>query len=202
MGRGNPQQYAARHEGAALVVGYAPSVYQDVEAARRLRPDAAMLGVKFSCVLFPEIEHVWTQHLEQAKDIRAKAGRPVFIHGRPKQYQRNRLRWVSGRDSDLDYAWPELCWVYGGSGFGAALWARHGMGFDEVILCGVPMEHGGYAPEVAAFKRPQADRGRSFADIVQIDRWRAAIGEFTAQGKTAGIRSMSGWTRDALGAPC
>jgi hypothetical protein len=185
------------------VVGYAPSVYQDVEAARRLRPDAVMLGVKYSCALFPEIEHVWTQHLEQAKDIRAKAGRPVLIHGRPARFQTRRIRWVTaGRDSDLDFTWPELRWVYGGSGFGAALWARHGMGFDEVILCGVPMEHGGYAPEIAAFKRPHADRGRSFADVSQLERWRAAIGEFAAQGKTEGIRSMSGWTRDALGAPC
>lgn len=201
--RGNPQRYAVKHGGAALVVGYAPSVFQDVEAARRLRPDAVMLGVKYSCVLYPEIGHIWTQHLEQAPDIRRKAGRDVIIHGRPKSLQTRRIRWVSaGKDSDLDFAWPELHWIYGSSGFGAALWARHGMGFDEVILCGVPMERGGYAPEIAAFKKPQADRGRSFAEAAVLERWKGVIQGFVADGRAAGIRSMSGWTREALGAPC
>jgi hypothetical protein len=161
-----------------------------------------MLGVKYSCVLFSEIGHVWTQHLEQANDIRAKAGRRVFIHGRPNRMQTRRIRWLApGKNSDLDYLWPDLGWVYGSSGFCAALWARHGMGYDEVILCGVPLDPGGYAPAVTAFKKPQGERGTSFADHETINRWRGVIAEFTAQGKTAGIRSMSGWTRDALGAP-
>jgi hypothetical protein len=185
------------------VVGYAPSVYQDVEAARRLRPNAMMLGVKYSCVLFPEIEHVWTQHLEQAKDIRAKAGRGIAIHGRPKMHQSRRIRWITaGKDSDLDFAWPDLHWIYGSSGFGAALWARHGMGFDDVILCGVPMERGGYVADIAAFKKPQADRGRSFAQPDVLQRWKGVIQGFAADGRAAGITSMSGWTREVLGAPC
>lgn len=75
------------------------------------------------------------------------------------------------------------------------------MGFDEVILCGVPLDPGGYAPEIAAFKKPAGDRGQSFTDLPVLERWRGVIAEFAATGKTAGIRSMSGWTRDALGAP-
>lgn len=184
------------------MVGYAPTVFQDVEAARRLRPDAVMLGVKYSCVLYREIDHVWTQHLEQAPDIRQKAGRPVIIHGRPRVFQTRRAIWFSaGKDSDLNYTWPDLRWIYGSSGFGAALWAKHGMGFDEVILCGVPMERGGYAPEISAFKKPQADRGRSFAEDAVLDRWKGVIYGFIADGRAAGIRSMSGWTREVLGAP-
>lgn len=202
MGRGNPQRYAAKHDGAALVIGYAPSVHVDVEAARRLRPDAAMLGVKYACVLYQEIAHVWTQHLEQAPDIRAKAGRPVLIHGRSRQLQRRRLTWIPGRDSDLDYVWPDLGWLCAGSGFSAALWARYGMGFEEVIMCGIPMSDEGYAPAMAGVKRARGDGGRSFAEPSALARWRGEIAAMAAKGITAGITSLSGWTRDTLGAPC
>lgn len=161
-----------------------------------------MLGVKYSCAMFAEVDHVWTQHLEQARDIRAKAGRPVKIHGRPSRFQARRLVCITpGTEKDLDFVWPSLRWVYGSSGFGAALWARHGMGFDEVILCGVPMVPGGYAAEVGAFKRPNGDAGKSFADLPVLERWRGVITEFITQGKCGGITSMSGWTREVLGAP-
>lgn len=195
--------YKERHGGAALVIGYAPSVRAEVEQARRLRPDAVLLGVKYSCVLYQEIEHVWTQHIEQAPSIRAKAQRRVFLHGRPSRFQTRRIAWfTAGRTSDLDYAWPSLSWVYGGSGFTAALWARHGMGFPEVILCGVPMEPGGYCAEIAAFKPARGEKGKSFVDNQALERWRGVILGFRVEGKTDGITSMGGWTRETLGAPC
>jgi hypothetical protein len=195
--------YKERHEGAALVVGYAPSVRLDVTAAQLLRPGAVLLGVKYAAVLYQEIEHVWTQHTEQAPDIRVRAGRKISIHGRPSRLQHRRSTWViPGKTSDLDYAWPSLSWVYGGSGFCAGLWARHGMGFSEVILCGIPMDTGGYAPEIAQFKVPRGDGGKSFVDAPALARWRNLVSEFLKDGRAAGITSMSGWTRSALGAPC
>lgn len=199
--RGNPRRYSVKHGGAALVVGYAPPVYEDVVAALRLRPNAVLLGVKYSCALFKEIEHVWTQHLEQAKDIRKKALGPVYIHGRPREFQRNVIRATPGENWMLDFVWPDLRWIYGSSGFGAALWARWGLGFDEVILCGVPMEFGGYALQMNGIKKPQAAFGRSFAERDVLDRWKGVIQGFIADGRAAGITSMSGWTREVLGAP-
>lgn len=185
------------------MVGYAPSVFSDVEAARRLRPDAVLLGVKYSCVLFPEIAHVWTQHLEQAADIKARAGRLIYVHSRPKQIQRKTSTYIFGKtESFVDYIWPELSWVGASSGIAAAQWARHGMGFDEVILCGVTLEHGGYASGVAQFKALRGEKGASFVDNVALMNWREQVAGFLKRGQMAGIVSMSGWTRDALGAPC
>jgi hypothetical protein len=195
--------YPHRHSGAALVIGYAPSVRADVEAARRLRPDAMLLGVKYSCVLYPEIEHVWTQHIEQARHIREKAGRRVFIHSRKRVNQTRRVHWfTAGQEEDIDYLWPDLHWVSWSSGFAAALWARHGMGFDETILCGIPLEPGGYTPEILTLKKMRGDGGASFVDTPALMRWRDGVRQFIREGKTGGIFSMSGWTRDALGAPC
>ena len=188
--------YGGRHEGAALVIGYAPSVHAEVAAARALRPGAVLLGVKYAAVLYQEIEHVWTQHLEQAADIRARANRAIFIHARRCGDQRRRIR--RGRDADVDYVWPGLRWAAGGSGFAAALWARHGMGFEEVILCGCPLVPGGYADEIRSFKTMY---GPSFVAPHALHRWRAVIMGFINDGRAAGITSMSGWTRSALGAP-
>lgn len=180
-------------------MGYAPSVHADVDAARRLRPAAPLLGVKYAVLLYQEIEHVWTQHIEQAPDIRARAARQIFIHSRRHRDQRRRV--ALGREAAVDFVWPQLAWIYGGSGFTAALWARHGMGFDEVILCGVPLEAGGYTPEILPIKPLRGDGGRSFVDPPALTRWQRVIEGYVKDGRAAGITSMSGWTRSILGAP-
>jgi len=178
-------------------------VRADVEAALALRPDATLLGVKYGAVLYPEIEHVWTQHLEQAPLIRERVGRPVFIHARRKVNQHLRGLWfTAGKESDLDYVWPSLHWVSWSSGFAALLWARHGMGFDEVIGCGITLDPGGYCPEVAAFKKERGDRGKSFVDTHALESWRRGVINFRREGKTQGIFAMSGWMGRAMGAPC
>lgn len=198
-----PERYSSKHSGACLVVGYAPDVHWDVAAARALRPEAPLLGVKYAACLYEEIEHVWTQHLEQAADIKARAGRAIFVHARERVQQKKwGSMYVHGKtDVGIDYIWSDLAWVSASSGIGAAMWARHGMGFDEVILCGVPLESGGYAPGVAAFKKIKGDAGKSFVDAGALKHWHSVVREYIRCGKTAGIRSMSGWTREALGAP-
>jgi hypothetical protein len=162
-----------------------------------------MLGVKYAASLYREIEHVWTQHLEQATDIKARAGRPIFIHSRPSRMHR-KLRFVDGNrgEVDIDYVWPELAWVSGSSGFSAALWARHGMGFDEVILCGIPLDSGGYTAEIGDWKLLQGDKKTSFVNATVLDSYRSTVAVCRNAGKTEGIVSMSGWTRQELGAPC
>jgi hypothetical protein len=198
-----PENYSIKHSGACLVVGYAPDVHSDVAAARALRPMAPLLGVKYAACLFPEIEHVWTQHLEQAADIRERAGRRIYVHGRPKAVQRKAAFHVFGKtDADLDFTWPSLAWVGASSGVAAAMWAKYGMGFDEVILCGVTLDPGGYAPGVRAFKKLRGNAGQSYVDTHSLYHWRDTVREFVRSGKAAGVRSMSGWTRETLGAPC
>jgi hypothetical protein len=194
-------QYPHRHHGAALVIGYAPSVHADVKEARRLRPEATLLGVKFACVLYAEIEHVWTQHVEEAHAIRKAAGRRIYIHAR--NLQRKFTRNITQNDvAEIDYLWPDLHWAAWSSGFAALLWARHGMGFDEVIGCGITLDPGGYCEEIAAFKPTLGDYGASYADRQSIDHWRQGIIHYRNRGKTAGVYAMSGWLGREMGAPC
>lgn len=176
----------------ALLAGYSPEARDEVAQAQRLYPGAALVGCKFAGVLFGGIEHIWTQHLEQAPAIRQRTGRPIVIHARPKILQK---RWITaGYSRDADYVWPDLHWLEGGSGFAAALWARHGMGFEMVVMCGLHYDSAPYDPAVADFK-PATTTGK------QLARWRELITGFIADGRAAGIYSMGGWTRQALGGP-
>lgn len=206
-----PQRYTERHEGTALILGAAPSVFEDYAAARALRPQADVLGVNHAASVFPEIRHVWTQHQEIAPDIKSKAP-AVKIHAR-KNLTRvgTSIYFFGGKPAEveaIDYHWPDLAWATGSSGFSAALWARHGLGYDEVILCGVPISTDSvrYADEYRQFSREKwgdhDEPGDKFwARPGNFNTWHARIEAHIAAGKTAGISSMSGWTREKLGAP-
>jgi hypothetical protein len=40
-----PQRYEVKHRGTAIVCGSAPCVFEDLENAKKLRPNATILGV-------------------------------------------------------------------------------------------------------------------------------------------------------------
>ena len=204
--------YDVRHTGTAIIIGGGPDLHSDLEKARALRPGAMLLGVNFSASIVPGIQHVWTQHIEIAGKIKAQAD--VKVHSRPRQFQVrvNGPVWHTGvskaQEGEIDYLWPDLGWVAGSSGFSAALWARHGMGFNEVILAGIPLnkEARKYSPDYesvtrAAIRPPAHDNEKHFSSLDSMEHWQQCIRNFTEQGKTAGIYSMSGFTREWLGAP-
>lgn len=85
-----------------------------------------------------------------------------------------------------DYWW-EGCDI-GSSTWGARRMASF-MGFDIVILCGMPMEVGGY---------PHGP-SMSFNDPSIIERYRREI--LSDVGFHEGVYSLSGWTREVFGCP-
>lgn len=185
--------------------GAAPSLFEDLEKARQLRPDATILGVKYAASLVPEIEHIWTQHGEMTLLIKAAAGRPIFVHARPRMIQSARgmvwhLPYKKEAFEAIDYVWPSLPMAKGSSGIAGALWARHGMGFDEVILAGIGLSHGnrkyvqGYPNK---YQKPNA-----FADENQVDNWLNILKGHISEGRMQGVYSMSGATAKLLGEPC
>lgn len=185
-----PKRYEVRHRGVAIVCGGAPCLFEDLESAKKLRPEAEILGVNATAALVKEIEHIWTQHNNLAGQFKAKAGRDVKVHARSN---------VMG--NDVDYVWPELNWVSGSSGVAAALWARHGMGFDEVIMAGVPL-HVNKLSYVAGYPSKPTKENGSFAEKHQVEHWLMMLKSHIAEGKTQGIYSMSGATSRLLGFPC
>jgi hypothetical protein len=171
----------------ALVIGGAPNVRADVAKARRLRPDAVLLGANDAGALYREIEHVWTIHSECSAVFRGRALGRIEIHTaceRPGMYE-------------ADWFWRDVpdyeAINSGSSGWAAGLWARHLLGCAEVILCGIGMT--GDPLRHARGYRANHDHGPP------TERWRHDAQRAIDLGLTEGITSMSGWSRDVLGGP-
>ena len=179
--------YETKHRGCAIVCGAAPSLFADLEEARLLRPQADIYGCNNTAALVPEIEHVWTHHHTLAGQYKRDAKRPIFVHGNT-QYP------------DIDYFWPAH-WICGSSGVGSALWARWLLGYDEVIMCGIPL-----TPESKVYvdgypSKPMKNSQTEWADDGNFNTWHRQVLIRKDEGRFQGITSMSGWTRETFGAP-
>jgi hypothetical protein len=199
-----PVEYGVKHGGCAIICGASPSLFEDLEAARKLRPDATILGVKYAASLVPEIEHIWTQHGEMTLKIRAAANRPIIVHARPKALQTAKgtvwhIPYRQEAYEAIDYIWPSLSFAVGSSGVAGALWARHGMGFDEVIMAGIGLSAG--QRSYASGYPNKFSQNDGYARSDQIDNWVRILKKHHEESRTQGIFSMSGKTRDILGAP-
>jgi len=199
------RDYPIKHRGCAIICGAAPSLFEDLEAARRLRPDATILGVKYAASVVPEIEHVWTQHGEMTLKIKEAAGRKIYVHARPKFMQtKHGVLWYLPEAKDafeaIDYLWHGLPFAVGSSGVAGAMWARHGMGFQEVIMAGIPLETGNHK-YVQRYPNSYSQHA-GFAKDSQIEHWLKILKRHQEEGLTEGIFSMSGATQQVLGKPC
>lgn len=199
------ERYTARHGGCAIICGAAPCVFEDLENARKLRPDATIVGVNNAAAMIPEIEHIWTQHPSDAQEYKKAAGKIIYIHSRPRSFDNGAGTWrlvVSDETwESIDYYWPTLSWISGSSGAAGALWAKHGMGFDEVIMAGIPLSTDSL---VYCEKYPSkpTQNNNQYAKDTQVNHWLKIFSSLINEGKTKNIWSMSGSTKEMLGAPC
>jgi len=185
--------------------GASPSLFEDLQKARAIRPDATIIGVKYAASLVPEIRHVWTQHCEMTKQIKDRAGRKIYVHARPRASQINKtFLWHDPSAKEafdaIDFFWPDLGWAKGSSGVAGALWAKHGMGFDEVIMAGIGLDCG--SVKYAENYPNRYSQSSGFATPAQIEHWVKLLVSHKDDGKTDGIYSMSGATQQILGSPC
>lgn len=208
--------YPLKHQGPVLVLGGASNVRDDYEAARKLYPNAMVVGASFAGCIFPEITHIWTQHNEDAQRIKQRALGKIQVHCRQTRYKSSSathtIFWFrpappkqsNGDAPWIDYEWPSLNWVQGSSGFAAALWARHGLGYDTAILCGVPISDAitDHDPNYLCNSQiAVTDPHWTHGDENYVSYCHRAIRKIKEAGKADGIYSMSGWTREFLGAP-
>ena len=169
-----------------------------------LRPGAEHIAVKFSVAIIHAAIAV-THHAEHASRMkklhREIWGDEVYIHMPKKLIKPEFMPYI-------DYIWNELAGVGGTSSWGAARLAKL-LGYDEVILCGCPLEMVKdddfyHDPEIfEASIRPGAPphRGEPYANENAIRGYQRFIESDIVLGHGTGIKSMSGWTRKKLGAP-
>jgi hypothetical protein len=195
--------YTERHSGVAIYCGSAPCVFSDLEEAKKLFPNAPIYGANYTASMIPGIEHVWTQHDDIAQSIKDDAGKKIFVHTRFCQSMGPDGLWKQKHQrrvyDAVDYVWPDLDWVSGSSGVAGAYWLRHGMGYDQVIICGAPLDEDclEYADQYAGSLKK---RERQCAKKQNMQQWLSAL-KRNVGPRTANIYSMSGATRRILGGP-
>ena len=198
------EQYVGQHRGTAIICGSAPCVFSDLEKAKSLFPDADILGVNNTAAMIDEIEHVWTQHAEHAKKFKEAVTRKIYIHSKPRHYRNGGGMWLLPVADYLwekvDYQWPDLHWVSGSSGVAGALWAKHGLGYEMVVMCGIPLDPDSVKYTDKYPSEPTKQNG-DFAEKRQLVKWAQTFEQYVNDGRASNIYSMSGKTNEITGNP-
>ncbi len=180
-------RYPFEHSGACLVVGTAWNMWNDLERAKSLRPKHKIFGVNrtgkflkcdlmFSFDRKPIATFRWIQQ--------DNFGEGHFTYH----------SWLPDNETTYDdFPAVDYWWANAGGGgtssWGAARVALM-MGFDEVILCGVPMSPGPYVDGKEAPTFSSKQHVENSRQVMEKDTWMHEA-----------VRSMSGWTRELLGEP-
>lgn len=166
-----------------LVLGAASCLWDDVEAALKVGEYDAVIAAKLGGVAWPGELHAWvTLHPDWMPDYRSR--RKARGYPEPREVVAHKPG--PGIDRIAESRWPEQKYRSGASGMFAAKVALDD-GFDRVVLCGIPMDQ-------------QVGRidGRKTWPAANTYRQAVTLALPRLKGK---VRSMSGWTREVLGAP-
>jgi hypothetical protein len=187
-----------------LVVGSAPCLFDDVQRALVLRPDAKIMLVNGACTTIENADHVLSGHTDKAE---------LFAAARRKAFPLAPL-WRLHATTDSKHAadahkafpsvtdWWDKSYCTGATSVAkGALIGLRALGFDEAILCGAPLDGSGYAASEAIVPHNCHRVGDPKAqDRRQIDGYRRKFKKF-AEAHRGRVFSMSGFTRDCSGEP-
>lgn len=196
-----------------LVVGSAPCIHEDVQRALQLRPFAGLLLVNGACTAIKDAEYMLCGHTEKAEQFAAERrrvypGSPIKILATCNQ---KRLAEYKHEYPSVTDWWPEECGV-GATSVSKGAKIGFMLGFEEIILCGSPMDGSGYVETEAKVQQSPnclriGDSGTAYGHTVKVQEsrmikaYRTRMAEL-AQGEFQGrVFSMSGFTRDVLGEP-
>lgn len=169
-----------------LVCGNAETLHEDHSKARALFPTAEVLAVN-KAGAFIVADYLFTLHPKKAAKWHDRAcilaGReiPLIASGKENMRLKEQYPWVD--------VWVDGCAGNGTSGWGARKYAAQHLGADLVVLCGVPLSKMGKNKELTG----------AWAHESVVDVYREYVRNDTTNH--AGVKSMSGWTREFFGAP-
>lgn len=180
--------------GACVVAGFGATLFSDLERLSQVRPDLPTIAVNAAAGHVKAFA-VFSMHWEAdklgkwARQQHEAFGEGFEVHacGKPEWREHNLRNYPHvGKDN-----WHDNVMHRGSSGWAAARLALK-LGFDQVILCGVPMDNGRYANggQAIMFQSPQTNSLSVFRKAIELD----------SITRTRCF-SMSGWTRDLLGEP-
>jgi hypothetical protein len=167
-----------------LIAGGAACVWADAEAAFALIDEAHVFAVKHVASVWPgPITALISLHPEKlGATFKARQRRGLDMDFKVWTHKRSSDRGrASGR---IDCVLPAADWG-GSSGLFAVQVARH-IGYEKIILAGVPIDDSAHFNDPAPLERPARYRQAWLAHRAEIAPY---------------VRSVSGWTSEILGKP-
>jgi len=192
MGYSIPE-YKGTHHGPAIVCGSGPTLFDDFTTARRALPGATIFAVN-EAIRAVRTSHIVTLHTEKALWFRNLA-----LQAWPNIEPILHLP-ING---DFPKEKGIHCWdkiATAATSAWAAVKLAKLLGHDEVTMCGCPMNGGdGYAFPTEGNKPGEPRFGFSQRSGVRVHK--GALVDAINNGEAEGVYSMSGFTREVLGAP-
>lgn len=189
--------YKHTHRGPVIVLGSADCALRDLSRAQIRFCDAPIIGVNDASKI-SALDHLFSLHaefLEQwAREQAERFGRQPLVHSAA----RKRADDDASARRIVDYWWAGA--HSGATSAWSAVRVAKMMGFERVIMCGCPLRATGYATDPRQDKHSRS-LGLVADDHPMIKRFRKRLAEYVGEGEGEGVFSMSGFTRELLGAP-
>lgn len=192
-----------------LVVGSAPCLYDDLQKAKALFPDAEVMLVNGAGAAVESAGHLLAGHTAKAEEF-ARARREAFPFALPWKLHATmytRKQPLERMYPSVDVWWPGT-FSSGATSAGKAALIGMAMGHELIVLCGCPMDGSGYFPgesTVGAAIRQEAACQRigdkTKQDRTLIRRYRDTMAKLAQTTFKDRVKSMSGFTKEVLGAP-
>lgn len=177
----------------ALICGSAPCLLADFAKASKRMPDASVLVVNEAGRAIRG-DHLITQHPEKASWFRKCSLNPsIVVHtGKPED---------RARQPDIDVYWPgsSILATSGGSAIVIALQ----MNFQNIVLCGMPMQGGDGYFQGSALMQDEPRFGLEDPNCDYIRRYRSNLVQWASEETDVlkRVKSCSGFTRELFGPP-
>jgi hypothetical protein len=181
-------------------------VFDDYAAAKRLYPDADTMLVNGAGAAIKDAQYLVAGHRNKAT-LFVRHRQRAFPNAPPIRVFATKLVNKVGEDPAVTDWLPDAYDAGATSAIKAAKIARFHLGYDVVVLVGCPMTGDGYAAFDAALKGgPLKHDCKRIGDpsaqkTPQIVRYRERLKKYADRGDLKGVYSMSGYTKEILGAP-
>lgn len=167
----------------ALIVGAGRGVWEDIRSASAYLKDPEVFAINLMIPAVPVIHHAVSHHADCLADLVRYRKRHARLKAQPF------VSHSSYADPEIDRVWADMR-----DGDSSLLAARIAvaLGSKRVILAGVPLDGSGHVYDDPV--EDPLEPAYSFTKYRQV--WERYLGELTGR-----VFSMSGATRELLGAP-
>lgn len=177
----------------AILCGSAATLIEEFELSRKHWTDAEVIVVNEAGRVI-HARHLMTQHPEKALWFRERSLNPLITVHTAKNKSR-------ATQAGIDVYWPD-CTTLATSG-GSAIAIALKMGFENIVLCGMPMNGGDGYFQGSAMQQDEPRFGLESPESDYIQGYQRKLIEFSENEPEAleRVRSLSGFTRELFGPP-